>query len=363
MRPLGLLLAAASCACTLATNDGGSGGGTGGGGDGGAGAEADGGGDGDACSDQTRWVCDGEARTRCDGAVIEREACERGCLAPPSREGDAHCIAADPGWPCESSEHEGEQYWTCDPAAGELHRCDGEGGTVVRCADGCSYGPLGTDDACHPPGGVQLEQPRIEFVISGGLLTESEVRAPVEEGLTYMLDRITAHVDVAPGAVIPDITIHYAPSGNTYCSGFATADSTEIECPYGYPVTGDNQNFVVNITLHEIGHILAQALIAPPSARDICENEGIASWMAGRYWMNFASSPVPSLRAAARREIAAGRATATMSDCVLASDPYYKVYASFFEYLEAVPGGIEGVASGAVSSAAHVEAWQAWLAE
>jgi hypothetical protein len=295
--------------------------------------------------------------------VVEREACERGCLPPRSRDGDGHCIAADPGWPCESSEYQGEQYWTCDPAAGELHRCDREGGTVVRCADGCSFGPLGTDDACHAPGNATPELPRIEFVISGGLFAESDVRAPVEQGLAYMLERIAAHVELPPGSAIPDITIRYAPSDNTYCSGFARADSTDIDCPYGYPITGDNQNFVVNITLHEIGHILAQALIAPPSARDNCENEGLASWMAGRYWLNYASSPVPSLREAARREIDAGRATATMSECILASDPYYKVYASFFEYLEGVPGGIEGVASGTISSAAHVDAWRAWLGE
>lgn len=362
MRLLGLLLAAAVCACTLATNDGGSGGGADGGGDGGE--RPDGGADGDACGDRTRWTCDGEARIRCDGDAVEREECERGCLAAPSGDGgDAHCIEGDPGWACESSEYEGEQYWTCDRAAGELHRCDGQGGMVVRCADGCRVGPLGTDDACRAPGGDRIDMPHIEFVITGGLFPESAVRAPVEAGVAYLLDRLAAEIDVAPGATIPDITVHYAPSGNPYCSGFARADSTDIECPIGYPVTGDNQNFTVNITIHEIGHIAAQALIAPPSARDNCENEGVATWMAGRYWMNDQSSPVPSLRVAARREIAAGRAIATMSDCILASDPYYKVYGSFFEYLEGTPGAIQGVANGTVSSATYVEAWRAWLAE
>ncbi len=362
MRLLWLPFAAAVCACSFANGDGGSGGGADGGGDGGA--RPDGSADGDACGDQTRWACDGDARTRCDGAAVEREECARGCLAPPSGEGgDAHCIDGDPGWACESSEYEGEQYWTCVPAAGELHRCDGEGGTVVRCADGCRVGPLGTDDACRAPGGESIDMPTLEFVISGDLFPESAVRGPVEEGVAYLLERIADHIDVPPGAAVPDITVHYAPSGNSYCSGFARADSTDIECPVGYPVTGDNQNFVVNITVHEIGHIAAQALIAPPSARDNCENEGVATWMAGRYWMNDQSSPVPSLRAAARREIAAGRATATMSDCLLASDPYYKVYGSFFEYLEGTPGAIEGVANGSQSSAAYVDGWRAWLAE
>lgn len=322
----------------------------------------DGGGGG--CGEETRWTCDGDGRTRCGADGVEREVCQRGCLPPatPPDEGDARCIEADPGWDCESSEYGGEQYWTCDPAAGELHRCDREGGTVVRCEAGCRVGPLGTDDACREPGGPALAMPEIDFVISGGLFPESAVRGPVEAGVAYMLERIAAEVDVA-GGVVPDITIAYAPSGNPYCSGLARADSTDIECPYGYPITGDNQNFVVNITVHEIGHIVAQALIAPPSARDNCENEGIATWLAGRYWMNVASSPVGSLRAAARREIAAGRAVATMSSCVLASDPYYKVYGSFFEYLEGVPGGIEAVASGAVSSAVYVDDWRAWLAE
>lgn len=355
------LLAAALSACTLETSS--DGGGGQGGADGGPGSRADGGADGDSCGEETRWTCDGEARTRCDGAAVEREECERGCLDPASAEGDAHCIAADPAWDCESSDHQGEQYWTCDAAAGELHRCDREGGTVVRCADGCIVGPLGTDDACRTPGGTAIPLPQITFVIGGGLFAESAVRAPVEAGVAYMLERIADHIEVPAGATVPDITIYYSPSGNTYCSGLAHADSTEIACPAGYPITGDNQNFVVNITIHEIGHIAARALIAPPSARDNCENEGVATWMAGRYWMNAASSPVASLRVAARREIAAGRAVATMSDCILASDPYYKVYGSYFEYLEGFPGAIEAVASGAVPSGEYVAGWQAWLAE
>jgi hypothetical protein len=273
------------------------------------------------------------------------------------------CILRDPDWPCQSSEYQGEQYWTCDPTSGALHRCDDEGGIVIRCERGCRVGPPGTDDVCRMPGETTIEMPAIELVISGGLFAESDVRGPVEDGVAYMLDRIAAHLDVAPGASVPDITVSYSPSANSYCSGLAHPASTEIECPYGYPITGDNQNFVVNITVHEIGHIAAQALIAPPSTRDDCENEGVATWLAGRYWMNYASTAVPSLREAARREIAAGRAVASMTDCVLASDPYYKVYGSFFEYLEDMPGAIEGVASGAVSSAGYVEGWRAWLAE
>ena len=273
------------------------------------------------------------------------------------------CILRDPDWDCGSSEYQGEQYWTCDPTTGELHRCDDDGGIVIRCADGCRVGPLGTDDVCRMPGEPMVEMPAIDFVISGGVVAEAEVRGPVEEGVAYMLDRLAAHLEVAPGSAVPDITVNYAPSGDSYCSGLARADSTDIECPYGHPVTGDNQNFIVNITVHEIGHIAAQALIAPPSQRDNCENEGLASWLAGRYWMNVASSPVPSFREAARREIAAGRATATMSNCVLASDHYYKVYASFFEYLEDIPGAIEGVASGAISSSTYVEDWRLWLGE
>lgn len=354
-----LLFLAAVSACTLRGH-----GAPASDGDGGAMTGADAGADGEECADQTPWMCDGEARTRCDGRAIEREACERGCLPPPAADGgDAHCIAADPGWPCDSSEYEGAQYWTCDPAAGELHRCDGEGGTVVRCEDGCRVGPLGTDDVCRQPGEATIEMPDIAFVIDGDLFPESAVRGPVEDGVAYLLERIAAHIDVPAGAAVPDITVYYSPSGNDYCSGLAHADSTEIACPYGYPVTGDNQNFVVNITVHEIGHIAAQALIAPPTLRDDCENEGIATWLAGRYWMNVASSPVPSLRAAARREIAAGRAVASMTDCVLASDPYYKVYGSFFEYLEDMPGAIEAVASGAAPSSDYVDGWRAWLAE
>jgi hypothetical protein len=361
LRPaLPLLVAVALVpACTM---DGG--GGAAGEGDAGPGAGADGAPpDGEECAEASRWSCQGEARARCDGAEVVVESCPRGCLPPPTAEGDAHCIEADPGWSCDASEYQGEQYWTCDPAAGALHRCDRGGGVVVHCADGCSFGPLGTDDTCHPPGVTGIPAPRIDFVISGGLFSEADVRGPVEDGVAYMLERIATHIDLEPGARIPDLTIYYGPSGNSYCSGIAYETSTEISCPYGYPVTGDNQNFVVNITIHEIGHLAAHALVAPGSARDRCENEGIASWMAGRYWMNFASSPVPSLREAARREIDAGRAVATMSTCISASDAYYKVYASFFEYLETIPGAIQGVGDGSVDKETHVAGWLDWLGE
>ncbi|HLU68870.1 MAG TPA: hypothetical protein VKZ63_21460 [Kofleriaceae bacterium] len=341
----------------------------------GAGAD-DGGADGDAgtdpgspdggedtgmsCSEETPWTCQGDARVRCDGATVRIEECERGCLASPRPEGDAECVTADPAWDCDSSDYQGQQYWTCDPQAGQLHRCDGDGGVVVSCPHGCSLGPVGTDDSCRVAG-LALTPPNLTFVISGGLFPESAVRGPVEEGVAYMLDRIAPHLELDPGASIPDITIYYGPSGNPYCSGRALAESTEIYCPSGYPIEGNNQNYVVNITIHEIGHIAALWLIASAAVRDTCENEGLATWMAGKYWMNVSSSPVPSLRDAARGEIALGRASATMTSCVLASDAPYKVYGSFFEYLEQFPGAIQGVADGSLAKEDYLAGWQAWL--
>lgn len=315
------------------------------------------------CMTSDRWVCESDGRVRCVDGVAEREMCERGCLPPATGEGDAACIAADPTWPCASSEYQGQQYWTCNPDTGELHRCDDQGPTVVRCETGCFFGPLGTDDSCRVPGESTIPMPNIDFVIEGGLFTEADVRAPVEQGVRYLLDRVAAHIDIPPGRTIPDITIYYSPSSNSYCSGIAYGDYTEIACPRGYPITGDSQNYVVNITIHEIGHIVALHLIASANVRDVCENEGLATWMAGKYWMKVQGSPVSSLRDAARGAIANARAEATMFDCVSASDGYYKVYGSFFEYLEGIPGAIYNVSTNATDKSVYTDDWHAWLTQ
>lgn len=316
----------------------------------------------ETCGADTRWTCDGDERVRCAAGAIEREACGEGCLAPTAEDGDAVCIERDASWNCDSSEYMGEQYWTCDPAKGELHRCDAGGGLVAVCATGCVYGPAGTHDSCLPPGGsTMIPLPNIVFNISGGLVTEAQVRGPIEIGVRKMLDLMVATMDIPPGTTLPTITLNLSPANQSYCSGIASATSANVYCPYGYPVTGDNQNFVVNISVHEIGHIVARQVLNAQAHVDHCENEGLATWLAKSYWANFQSSPLPTLRDAARAEIDAGRATASMSNCVLAADAPYKVYGSFFEYLETIPGAAQRITSGQTTSAEYVAGWRVWL--
>lgn len=314
------------------------------------------------CDDPPGWRCDGDARVSCVDQLEVRETCERGCLPSPAEEGDAQCIFADPAWSCGRSEYQGQQYWTCDASAGELHYCDANGGVVVRCDDGCLYGPLATDDSCIVPGGTVIPMPRLTFNISGNLFSEADVRPAVEQGLRYLLDRVAQHIAIPAAATLPDITINYSPSSNSYCSGYAHFTSTDIACPRGYPITGASQNYVVNITIHELGHIVAAHLIATADVRTLCENEGIATWMAGRYWATTNGVQVDSLRTAARDAIAQGSASARMTSCVSASDAWYKVYGSFFEYLEQFPGAIRDVSAGTADSAAYTTGWAAWLA-
>jgi hypothetical protein len=263
-------------------------------------------------------------------------------------------------WACEQSDYRGTQYWTC--SEGSIYRCDAAGRPVrTACADGCRPGPLATDDRCSDPSTLPIPLPALQLVIHDGLFAESAVRGPLEEGLAYAVERMFSRLDIAADRRLPEVlTLEYSASGNSYCSGQAFASSAGISCPYGYPIEGDNQNFVVNLSIHELGHILALHLITDASVRTTCTNEGLASWIAARYWMNHHSRPVGSLREAARGAIADGT-PASMRNCVSASDPYYKIYASFFEYLDQnVPGGVLEVARG--RSALDFEAdWLAWL--
>ncbi|MEO8801047.1 MAG: hypothetical protein ABI551_24360 [Polyangiaceae bacterium] len=269
------------------------------------------------------------------------------------------CAEPAPTWSCADSSYHGAQYWTCK--AGSIYRCEGSDPVRVACASGCEVGPVGTDDECAstPPSTPPI--PTFTITIQGGLFAESAVRAPIEKGLAYEIARIAKNVDVGT-KTMPPFSLTFIPSSDSFASGLANVTHADIWVPPGYPLTGDNQNYVVNITLHEIGHLLANALIAPRELRDTCTNEGLASWIAGKYWMNAASAPVSSLRAAARYYIALGSVYASMSNCVSASDAWYKVYASFFEYLEQlVPGGIAAVSGGAAAST-YASAWATWLA-
>lgn len=219
--------------------------------------------------------------------------------------------------------------------------------------------PVGQNDQCADTAAPAISIPTFNLVINGGLFSESSVRAKIEEGLRYEMERLGKFAPLKP---VPHITITYHPASTSYCTGTAYSASTVINCPYGYPLSGDNQNYVVNITLHEIGHILAQHLIAPPSTRDNCVNEGLASWIAGKYWINSKSAPVDSFRTAARAAIDSGAVYASMNACHLASDNWYKVYASYFEYLEQTnPAALIAVSNGTTAKSTYTTGWRTWL--
>jgi hypothetical protein len=216
----------------------------------------------------------------------------------------------------------------------------------------------------EPTPGATIPAPSFSISIQGGLFAESRVRPALESGLTYALGRIAKHVDVA-GKKAPAFALTFVPSGNAFVSGSAADSSATMNVPPGYPIDGDNQNFVVNLTVHEIGHILAHHLVAPRTVQPtICINEGLATWIAGKYWMNAGSQRVGSLRAAARPHLQRGEVQASMSSCVQASDAWYKVYGSFFEYLEErEPGAIAAVSNGRTDAARYVAGWQSWLSQ
>jgi hypothetical protein len=266
----------------------------------------------------------------------------------------------DPTWPCASSSYKNNQFWTC--TGGAIHKCEGASPKRIDCAYGCVFGALGTDDSCNPTAPAPLPMPELDIVIKNGLFTETQLRQPLENGLRYALDRMQKLIALDGKQPPAKITVTYAPATTPYCYAFAYTTTIDVWCPVGYPITGENQNIVTNISVHEFGHILALHLIGPDTVRDICVNEGLASWIAGRYWMNDGRKAVASHKAAALADIAKGKASATLATCISASDAWYKVYASYFEYLELfVPDGVRSVSTGSPKSA-YIPAWQAWMA-
>jgi hypothetical protein len=203
--------------------------------------------------------------------------------------------------------------------------------------------------------------PEIAISVDDGLFSEDEIRPLVEAGVTYELARAADKFALPPGTVMPGFTIVYNKTIQDFCFGSASDVATYIKCPHDYPLAGDNQNFVTNLTIHEVGHIVGLQLLAPGGFDDACVSEGLATYLAGRYWMNFDSTPVDSFRTAARDVIAAGTATTDLSPCHQPSDPYYKVYASLFEFLESDPDALRRLATGATTKAAIEDDWRAWL--
>ena len=299
-----------------------------------------------------------------DGAIADKVACAKGCTPGATAGSDACAPAPDP---CTLATL-GNGYYcavSLDPAssAPELYRCqDKKTQTKETCKFGCAKMPDGQSDVCNgDPNGPQI--PPVTIDAAGMHFSAASVRPAIESGLAYELARLAPHV---PGnKKVTPITIVYRPWNSPYCGGFATWDRTEISCPSGYPIQGSNQNYVVNITMHEIGHILAAQLFGSPAStgRNLCENEGIASWIAGKFWMNkYPAVQVSSLREAAKDDLARGTASLTMTNCVSAADGPYTVYASFFEYLQKnVPNGVRNVATGAVAHTNHVPGWVAWM--
>jgi hypothetical protein len=333
------------------------------GGDASVGAQPTSGG-GTMCGADMAWTCSQPtSRTRCKGGVTESEPCSHLCVSRAI--GGASCAEPAPSWDCADSIYKGDQWWTCN--AGAIYRCNAGTPLTVKCEDGCAVGPPGTHDTCAAPPSTgappatSIPVPTFTITISGGLFAESAVRKPLEDGLKYAIDRIAKHV-VVGSKTAPPFTINFLPSTDSYASGLANVSYTNVWVPPGYPLTGDSQNHVVNISIHEIGHILAHHLIAPRELRDTCVNEGLASWIAGKYWMKAGGKPVASLKAAARYDIDRGAAYASMTTCQSASDAWYKVYASYFEYLELnKPGAILAVSSAKTSKTAYTSGWQAWL--
>ncbi len=95
-------------------------------------------------------------------------------------------------------------------------------------------------------------------------------------------------------------------------------------------------------------------------------NEGLATWMAGKYWMNrWGGGELSSFKAAAHDAAANGYTQLTMTACgTTVGDKPYKVWASFFEYLEVTgqKAALVAIAKGADPSG-YEAGWKAWLAK
>lgn len=274
----------------------------------------------------------------------------------------AACSAPDPGLaydPALPIEGDDRPEKTAPPASDAPDEAAPPSGATPAIVDA----GVATKDGGQPPvKPVPPPVPSLVIEVASGLhFSEATIRKPLEDGLRYAVERLVKHVDIGTKKS-PTLTLAFEHSNDSYASGYAELTKATIWVPYGYPVAGPNQNYVVNISVHELGHLLAYHLMAAPTNRDLCENEGLATWIAGKYWMNANLTQLASHRAAAQVAIDTTDAYPSMANCVSASDRWYKVYGSFFEYLEQkVPGGILAVSTGKSSASAYSAAWKTWL--
>jgi hypothetical protein len=102
---------------------------------------------------QVGWSCadsnaNGKQLYTCgaDGTPVADE-CEEGCFSRRFGVPDL-CIEKAPSWSCaRSAMPSGAQFWTC--SNGALLKCEGGRPLTVKCANGCTVGPIGTHDDCN----------------------------------------------------------------------------------------------------------------------------------------------------------------------------------------------------------------------
>ncbi|MEB2325026.1 MAG: hypothetical protein OZ921_21100 [Sorangiineae bacterium] len=253
-----------------------------------------------------------------------------------------------------------------DPSSSDddtLYVCSGSHGTVQSqetCALGCRQMPDGEADRCESNTVV----PALIIEMRGAYFNESDIRAPLEAGFAYMLERTEALTGVHDTG-LPTLTIYYYPSSERFAEGLAGVISTwgaEVWVPDGHDLTGPSQNFVTNLSVHELAHLAAAHYFGGPNLREWCLNEGLATWMSGKYWKYMNGAPA-SFREYAR----ANPGYRDLSYCYtgekgIVGDAPYKVWASYLEYLEETdPSAIAKVATGAVPYQNYEAGWRAWL--
>ncbi len=241
--------------------------------------------------------------------------------------------------------------------------------SATKCKDGCVEAPEGENDAC------KVLVPTIIITSTTSSAKESVVRPPLEAAVAYMISRVEGLTGIVP-ASFPAVTVNYVPGYETYAEGTAYGDSwsTTVWVPAGHAIEGTSSNAVVNISVHEIAHLYATTFFGPPTNRGWPVNEGLATWMVGTYWMNtWGGSPVGSFKAAAKNSVDEGYWKRSMTACVdsnkdpdgllCVGDKPYKIWASFFEYLEKTGQmtTLVAIAKGDVAPNAYEAGWKAWL--
>jgi hypothetical protein len=181
------------------------------------------------------------------------------------------------------------------------------------------------------PGTLVTQGRRLDFYIGGATFSAEEVASlaiKAEHALGYMQKRFDTHLSQRVSVGIYSRGL--APGRGT--RGIAYTDDLNVRIYYN---ASEDQHNALCILAHELGHALQAEAYGIEAQRraDVVLLEGLATFIAGEYWLSLSKSASFQERARELYRAGYGRNLRTLGNSNAPNDVAYAMWAGFVDYL------------------------------